>query len=977
MNQYTNDELQLLAEMYDLSVEELQELFEQGYTEEDLNSMYSPEEEEEEESSMEEEQDMEEEEPVMEARMGLSLADLVTKSLQDYTKSFNVGGQINNTQCPPGQVYDPLAGMCVDDTKSGIPVAKPTSVTNPNFGTPPQTPDLRDRSTIVLPSEDISLHDMGMSIPESEYPSDQEIEDALGPSTDGTIDQQNLRVQEERSNAGELITDIQATDPYRNKDMQAFTDIGDKTRDELKLERIEGKVREGLKKGLTQGAKFLGSPTGQGMMMGLGNMATDALTANANNQQIAALKQARVFNINPDFFSGANPGIASSNNYDMSAAIYAEAGAAVQTQDVSKSGNVPIEAEGGEFYFDPNSMATIPISGPKHEQGGVPFNAEDGAFIFSDSQKISGKMVNEIIGSDKLKDKKQYTISDVIRSLPDFFDTKKEAEELTKTTNDKIRTTSLNRNIEKKANNLAMLLAYQQKKNGNHGEEVEQEQMNNEVPMADPGIAVTENTTTQPAAPTFKTTNTLEKNKKGQFVVNGRVITKEAAQEALKKATKEESAQHARDVIEAAKSGDKFYIPEKGPWAGIPIDISQEAMTGPKSRQAQGVKEIFTPYSNVDDATKAAADFTANSQGKRQYRTEGAPSWFVGGITPKLVEDKFGGREALLKQLKLDPKSYGADIWNDPKFKTDFLKAFETTYVPQAKWRPVLGDDHVFGLDYYDFYKEPEKSTSSFTEEKKKEEEQQKNTIPTPPEQNVPGELFEESLTPYDYGRFFSDVATIVPEEYLQQATPRYKPLNLLTAREQINEAARTAAAASLSGTGVESVDAARQAAVAASLAGQAGKATENVQNLNRGIVDDYFQYNNAQFLNAQQANERAKADFVQRSMQNQQAAQETRRQAQEDFAEKSRDVSQFNTGLRFAENIYSPQYSTFVGEDGKMPVVGRDGTEYRFSPNQLIFGNLTNYATPKTKTKSEKSKEEKGNRKGGKVKSKSRKLIK
>jgi hypothetical protein len=652
----------------------------------------------------------------------------------------------------------------------------------------------------------------------------------------------------------------------------------------------------------------------------------------------------------------------------MSAAIYAEAGAAVQTQNVNKSGNVPIEAEGGEFYFDPNSMATIPISGPKHEQGGVPFNAEDGAFIFSDSQKISGKMVNEIIGSDKLKDKKQYTISDVIRNLPDFFDTKKESEELTKTTNDKIRNTSLKRNIEKKANNLAMLLAYQQKKNGNHGEEVEQEQMNNEVPMADPGMAVTENAT---PTSTFKTTNTLEKNKKGQFVVNGKVITKEAAQEALKRATKEESAQHARDVIEAAKSGNKFYIPEKGPWAGIPIDISQEAMTGPKSRQAQGVKELFTPYGSVDDATKAAADFTANSQGKRQYRTEGAPSWFVGGITPDLVEKKFGGREALLKQLSLDPKNYGADIWNDPKFKTDFTKAFETKYVPQAKWRPVLGDDHVFGLDYYDFYKEPDKSTSTFTEEKKKEEEQ-KNIIPTPPEQNIPGELYEESLTPYDYGRYFSDVATVVPEEYLQQTTPRYKPLNLLTAREQINEAARTAAAASLSGTGVESVDAARQAAVAASLAGQAGKATENVQNLNRGIVDDYFQYNNAQFLNAQQANEAAKADFVQRSMQNQQAAQETRRQAQEDFAEKSRDVSQFNTGMRFAENIYSPQYSTFVGEDGKMPIVGRDGTEYRFSPSQLIFGNLANYATPQVETKTTKKKKQ-----GGKVKSKSRKLIK
>jgi hypothetical protein len=1066
MNQYTNDELQLLAEMYDLSVEELQELFEQGYTEEDLDRMYSPEEEEEDESSMEEEQYVEEpeEEPVMEARMGLSLADLVTKSLQDYTKSFAEGGQTNITQCPPGQVYDPLAGMCVDDptamgrydvsndayakeadkvmagmnsnwlyaqeadrrsndayfqeaTKRMATMADnklyaqeadnrtmelrnaqnpaiPTLATkqsppitggyNP-FNLPAQLPLQYPEEPQTTPDFQFENQDLigaPITLPQDnpEDPSAQEIEDVLGPSTDGTIDQQNLRVQEERSNAGELITDIQATDPYRNKDMQAFTDIGDQTRQDLRQQRVERKVLDGLKKGLTQGAKFLGSPTGQGMMMGLGNMAVDAASANAMNQQLAALKQARVFNINPDFFSGANPGIASGNNYDMSAAIYADAGAAVQTQNVGDKGNVPIEAEGGEFYFDPNSMATIPISGPKHEQGGVPFNAQDGAFIFSDSQKISGKMVNEIIGSDKLKDKKQYTISDVIRTLPDFFDTKKEAEELTKTTNDKIRNTSLKRNIEKKANNLAMLLAYQQKKNGNHGEEVEeeQEQMNNEVPMADPGIAVTENTTTeQPAAPKFKTTNTLEKNKKGQFVVNGRVITKEAAQEALKKATKEESAQHARDVIEAAKSGDKYFIPEKGPWAGIPIDISQEAMTGPKSRQAQGVQEIFNPYANVEDATKAAADFTANPQGKRQYRTEGAPSWFVGGITPELVEKRFGGREALLKQLNLDPKNYGADIWNDPKFKTDFLKAFETTYVPQSKWRPVLGDDHVFGLDYYDFYKEPDKPTTPPEIITPPEEKKPPGTVPTPPEENVPGKLYEESLTPYDYGRYFSDVATIVPEEYLQQVTPRYKPLNLLTAREQINEAARTAAAASLSGTGVESVDAARQAAVAASLAGQAGKATENVQNLNRGIVDEYFQYNNAQFLNTQQANERAKADFVQRSMQNQQAAQETRRQAQEDFAEKSRDVSQFNTGLRFAENIYSPQYSTFVGEDGKIPVVGRDGTEYRFSPSQLIMGNLPSYATSQVETKSSKKKKEEGNRKGGKVKSKSRKLIK
>jgi hypothetical protein len=1103
MNQYTNDELQLLAEMYDLSVEELQELFEQGYTEEDLDRMYSPEEEEEDESSMEEEQytEEDEEEPVMEARMGLSLADLVTKSLQDYTKSFNVGGQTNNIQCPPGQVYDPVAGMCVTDTKSGVPVAKPTSVTNPNFGTPPQTPDLRDRSTIVLPSEDISLHDIGMSIPEAnpEDPSAQEIEDALGPSTSGTIDQQNRRIQEERSNAGELITDIQATDPYRNKDMQAFTDIGDKTRDELKLERIEGKVREGLKKGLTQGAKFLGSPTGQGMMMGLGNMAVDALSANAMNQQLAGLKQARVFNINPDFFSGANPGIASSNNYDMSAAIYADAGAAVQTQNLSSRGDVPIEAEGGEFYFDPNSMATIPISGPKHEQGGVPFNAEDGAFIFSDSQKISGKMVNEMIGTNKLKDKKQYTISDVIRTLPDFFDTKKEAEELTKTTNDKIRTTSLNRNIEKKANNLAMLLAYQQKKNGNHGEEVEQEQMNNEVPMADPGMAVTSDPTRVGAIDRLVTNGTISKkqadilkqnvtiNSDGSLVIKYDPELSGIDKDALSTLTSKQKNKNINftgipanvktflgEDVSLIKGSEKreFYDKVSKKTFGSKEEYEKFKTENPdvykdygKSLENYTTMEQYTPTKlgndeavavlkkykspsasldkyvldknkllgedgkvdprKVDELSTAFNSLEGGAvgkDGKRRFRytdekgkthdiwqlsTPGfKKGTFFAGIDPEIAsayyvyktygEDVYNQNKDKPNALKniwgkdtlgLDDAALNSEVWSSNKFFTDpkWTEKYNEAAVPETL-RAAHGNDNKYGFDHLTprFIKKldptlEEKITPGVGEIGFQGDPDDNDTGGGGGggKDEIPGKLFEESLTPYDYARYFSDVATIVPEEYLQQTTPRYKPLNLLTAREQINEAARTAAAASLSGTGVESVDAARQAAVASSLAGQAGKATENVQNLNRGIVDEYFQYNNAQFLNAQQANERAKADFVQRSMQNQQAAQETRRQAQEDFAEKSRDVSQFNTGLRFAESTYSPQYSTFVGEDGKIPIVGRDGTEYRFSPNQLIFGNLTNYATPQTKTKSEKSKEEKSNRKGGKVKSKSRKLIK
>lgn len=1010
---YTREELQMLSEMYNLTPSEIVELFNQGYTEEDLKDMYSPDEEEEDDSSMEEEEEEQpenqsEDEVEYEARMGLSLGDLLNKSVQEYTsKKYEVGGQV---MCPPGQIYDPTTGTCIDDPtamgrfdasndayaqeadqrmatmadnklyaqeadnrmqfyrnnqnqissipsqqpspiqnnigsgqpmsinvppqapQSGIPLASPTAVTNPNFGVPitplapPATPTTGVRAPAPAPA------------PQPNY--------TLGPlNTDPT--------------PGSYVPFATANDESN----YLYAKEADQRMAVLNKEHDAEDMGESFKDKLKSGAKKLfGSGQAQGMLMGLGNMATDAMAANAINQQIAGLKQARVFNINPDFFSGANPNIASSNNYDMSAAIYAEAGAVVKNENVSGKGEVPIEAEGGEFYFDPNSMATIPIQGPSHEKGGVKFNAAEGSFIFSDSEKISGKMVNEIVGAKKLSDKKEYTISDVIRALPDFFDTKKEAEQLTKTTNDNIRNASLKHNMQKKADNLSLLLSYQQKKNGNHGEEDEQQMMQEEQPMATRGMMVFD--------PGGEVTDELQKDKKGRFIVNGKSIGKEEF--AKVKATPQEQALHARNLLEAAKSGKKYYIPKEGPYAGLPFDISQAKMEGPESRKGKGISEVFDPYADVETATKAAAAFTANPTNTRQYTTPGAPGYFAGGINPDLVEKKFGGRDKLLSALKLDPKNYNADLWNDPNFEKDFFKAFETAYVPKDKWRPVHGDDHFFGLDYYDFIKEPDKPPGTIPTIPGTTPTPPKNT-PTPPEEK-PGKLYEEKLTPYDYARYFSDVATIVPEEYLQQTTPRYKPLNLLTAREQLNQAASTAAASNLSGTGVESIDAARQAAMYSGLLEQAGKATENVQNANRGIIDDYFQYNNAQFLNAQQANERAKADFVQRSMQNQQAAQETRRQAQEDFAEKSRDVSQFNAGLRFNEGIYSPQYSTFVDENGFMPVVGRDGTQYKFNPTTMMFGNLPGYAQSKVET--EKDKKEK-KKKGGKVKSTKRKLIK
>lgn len=132
---------------------------------------------------------------------------------------------------------------------------------------------------------------------------------------------------------------------------------------------------------------------------------------------------------------------------------------------------VPIEAEGGEFYLDPTTGATLPIQGPSHEEGGVKMVAEPGSYIMSDNVKIPGSFVNDMLKKNALPPKKQYTISDVIRQFPQHFDTKGDAERLNDRSLDPIAKNSFEMNMRKKLANVSKLLAYQQQMNGGHGED--------------------------------------------------------------------------------------------------------------------------------------------------------------------------------------------------------------------------------------------------------------------------------------------------------------------------------------------------------------------------------------------------------------------------------------------------------------------------------------------------------------------------
>lgn len=132
---------------------------------------------------------------------------------------------------------------------------------------------------------------------------------------------------------------------------------------------------------------------------------------------------------------------------------------------------VPIEAEGGEFYLDPSTGATLPIHGPSHEQGGVKMVAESGSYIMSDHVKIPAQYINDIAKKNLVKNGKALTISDAIRQFPQYFDTKADAEKLNDRTIDTISRNSYEMNMKKKLANVAKLLAYQQQMNGGHGEE--------------------------------------------------------------------------------------------------------------------------------------------------------------------------------------------------------------------------------------------------------------------------------------------------------------------------------------------------------------------------------------------------------------------------------------------------------------------------------------------------------------------------
>jgi hypothetical protein len=235
---------------------------------------------------------------------------------------------------------------------------------------------------------------------------------------------------------------------------------------ETGFDKLEEKYKDKIvdKDGKPKAFKFLDKPM-QGLMAGLsyGKSMNDAAQVQEQNRMANQSPFREAGNTKEYYnhdFVGENDPLYFLNSRD-----------GAKASPMYASNGVPIEAEGGEFYLDPSTGATIPIQGPSHEEGGVKMVAKSGSYIMSDNVKIPGSYVNDMLKKNVLPTKKQYTISDVIRQFPQHFDTKGDAEKLNDKALDPISKNSFEMNMKKKLANVSKLLAYQQTMNGGHGED--------------------------------------------------------------------------------------------------------------------------------------------------------------------------------------------------------------------------------------------------------------------------------------------------------------------------------------------------------------------------------------------------------------------------------------------------------------------------------------------------------------------------
>jgi len=596
------------------------------------------------------------------------------------------------------------------------------------------------------------------------------------------------------------------------------------------------------------------------------------------------------------------------------------------------AGGVPIEAEGGEFYLDPSSGATLPIHGPSHEKGGVKMVAKAGSYIMSDNVKIPGSYINDMLKKNVLPPKKQYTISDVIRQFPQYFDTKQDAEKLNDKALDPISKNSFEMNMKKKLANVSKLLAYQQTMNGGHGEDNGPEarygmEINGGAPlsfdyrpdelrvkdmmqMQQPPIAEVGNKNTPPKFKTKEEADAYYANK-----ANSATLDQKAAYQ-----------QWYLNEAKKLKPGETLDVvaPENlGPYAGLKYQIKADDLS--RYNEKQGQNYMPTGYGLDPKGTYVLPNlnaFQSEWQSQNSATGYGGIDWSPGSAQwsdftrrhPEIAS-KYEGKlndpnqmSAMQQDLIKKLVDNGADI------PPEMMKGLAD----------VKGGRMTWSVPSFVTPTTPPKTPPPITPPPTTPP----NTPPiTPPKKSPP---YKDRLP---LGQYMGLLPSPRTQNYLPEyRQERYEP-NLVSLRSAKNDQV----AAMNSMLQQQGANPATMAARQASLYGEAAKniagITEQENNTNTQIL------NQAKAQNAQMANQiqgmqqQANRQFVTENAQDLAALDADRYQKLSDLYTAQQKVNQYNKTLQFLDDNMAKNMNIGLDSKGNITVVRNENAAV-FNPN-------------------------------------------
>lgn len=568
-------------------------------------------------------------------------------------------------------------------------------------------------------------------------------------------------------------------------------------------------------------------------------------------------------------------------------ALHAKLGIAVD-------GNVPVNAEGNEVYLQSSTGKTIPIEGKSHAEGGVNFKAEDGSYVLSDTITISKEDLGNLLNAKIKSSKKEYTIAEAVKKFPHYFNTQKEGTILEEQL-DPLRRATIEFNMKEKLSKLSKLLAYQQEKNGNNGE---QTTMKYGGLIAKKGSKNKYNEARDSFSAEDKNKFHTELEaaiKRGDKTFNFKGLEYAAKEDPNYNSglMKNKTGLSLTDNYSDEQGGQYYTNPNYNP--------SDLVYTKPELRtKNQSIQNTGTSgYANIDMTKEEyATDF-------RNRHSDIWQQFDMGNWKPS---DYMNKDKVLQVQKAL--KAKGFDIKEDGYFGQ------ETFQVPGIKLGDLPPVAPNLNLD------NPEKPISDII------------TPNTPIVENTKkNKLYKEKLPISQYTGLIDDPKSTNYREVYD--TNEINP-NLISLRSAKNDVASQFNTLVASNSGNASVDNLRKNAGFAEVQKANSEIAEKENNTNAEILNKFAEYNNTVKNQNQALQQAANSRFVLDNNQDLAARIDDRKKKLLDLAANQTKVNQYNAQLRLMDDLFGKNFDVVSTPDG--PAIKRND-------EIITFDNLNNFS--------------------------------